>query len=87
MNIDQLKEKLFTNNVPERWYSLDEGLKPDACILFKNYSNWEFFYLDEKGNRHEYKVFANDEEAFDYLWKKIEYQLRVFKIPPRSEAQ
>ena len=79
MNLLELKDKLYRNNVPERWYSLNDGLKPDACILYKNYSKWEFFYLDEKGGRHDYKTFDSDEEAYEYLWKKMEYQLEFFK--------
>jgi hypothetical protein len=84
MNIIELKEKLYWNNVPERWYSLDDGLKPDACILHKNYSKWEFFYLDEKGERHDFRVFDNEADAFLYLWKKMEYQLKIFKIQPKK---
>jgi len=79
MNLDELKQKLTINNVPERWYSLDDGLKPDACILYKNYSKWEFFYLDEKGNRNNYQVFVTDDEAFDHLWKMMEGQLGLLK--------
>lgn len=78
MTLDELKNKLERSNVPKRWYSINEGLKPDACILYKNYAKWEFFYLDEKGNRNDFKVFTNDEEAFAYLWKKMEYQLTFF---------
>jgi hypothetical protein len=81
MDIKTLKHKLSVNNVPARWYSLDEGLKPDACILIKNYSIWEFFYMDEKGDRHDFKIFKVDEEAYDYLWKKMERQLIFFKMP------
>lgn len=84
MNLIELKDKFYWNNVPERWYSLNEELKPDACILYKNYSMWEFFYLDEKGERHDYRTFNNDEEAFEFLWKKMEYQLDVFKIKPKE---
>lgn len=85
MDLNELKDKLNKHNVPDRWYSLDEGLKPDACILYKNYSKWEFFYLDERGDRHDYKIFQSDEEAYNYLWMKMERQLVVFKIKPRSE--
>jgi hypothetical protein len=85
MNLDELKARLYKANVPERWYSLDEGLKADACILYKNYSKWECFYLDEKGDRHDYRVFDEDEQAYEYLWKKMERQLAVFNIPPRSD--
>ena len=45
MKLTELKKELEGNNVPERWYSINEGLKPDACNLYKNYSLWEYFYL------------------------------------------
>ncbi len=80
MNLAELKEKLIIGNIPKSWYSLDEGLKPDACILHKNYSLWEYFYLDEKGGRHELTIFSNEKEAFDFLWKKMEDQAKIFKI-------
>ena len=79
MDLQELREKLIENNVPGRWYSLNEGLKPDACILFENYWVCEFFYLDEKGNKFDMRVFKNSEEAFEFLWKKMEKQLRIFK--------
>lgn len=87
MDLNELKKRLYKSNVPERWYSIDEGLKPDACILYKNYSKWEFFYLDEKGNRTDYRIFDNDDEAYEYLWKKMEYQLKIFKIEPRKDEE
>jgi hypothetical protein len=85
MNLIELKDKLYWNNVPERWYSLNDGLKPDACILYKNYSIWEFFYLDEKGGRHDNKIFDKDEDAYKYLWGKMKYQLQIFNVEPRKE--
>lgn len=86
MNLLELKDKLYWNNVPNHWYSLDEGLKPDACILFKNYSKWEFFYLDEKGERRDHRIFSTAEEAYEYLWKKMKNQLEIFKIRPREKT-
>ena len=83
----ELNKKLYEHNVPERWYSINEGLKPDACILYKNYLKWEFFYLNERGEKHDYKIFHNEEDAYDYLWKKMEYQLRIFKVEPRKNGE
>lgn len=85
MNINELRKKLDYYNVPQHWYSLNDGLKPDACILFKNYSIWEYFYLDERGEKHEYKIFNNEESAFDFFWKKMEYQLAVFNIKHKDK--
>jgi hypothetical protein len=86
MDLLELKDRLYWANVPDRWYSLNEGLKPDACILYENYSRWEFFYLDEKGGRNDFKVFSNAEEAYDYLWSKMEYLLQSSKIEPRKPS-
>ena len=33
------------------WYSLDGSLCSDRRILYENYSVWEYFYMDERGNR------------------------------------
>lgn len=79
MSRDELNAKLLANNVPERWYSIDGGLKPDACILYKNYAVWEYFYMDEKGNRVDFEIFHVEAQAYDFLWKKIERQLEVYR--------
>ncbi len=79
MTLDELKKRLHDHNVPERWYSLDNGLKSDAIILYKNYYKWEYFYFDEKGNRLQQKTFDKEEEAFDYFWEKILRELQFFK--------
>lgn len=76
MNLEALKEKLQQHDIPERWYSLDDGLKPDALIIYKNYSLWECFYLDEKGNRNLESVCRNEEDAYDWLWDKLQVSLR-----------
>lgn len=79
MNLEELKAKIIDNRVPESWYSIDDGLKPDACILYKNHSIWEYFYMDEKGDRHDFSFFYKEEEAFDHLWEKLESQLPFLK--------
>lgn len=80
MDKQTLISKLQSNNIPERWYSINEGLKPNACIIYENYSLWEYFYLDEKGERLDYKIFSNEEEAYEHLWNKMKYQAKIFKI-------
>lgn len=87
MTIEELKIKLSNNNVPERWYSLDDGLKPDAFILLKNYSKWEYFYLSEKGDRSELRLFHSDSEAYDHLLEILKDELIFFKIKPRIENE
>ncbi|MBS1595572.1 MAG: hypothetical protein JST90_14745 [Bacteroidetes bacterium] len=83
MDLKTLKENLALYNVPERWYSIDDGLKPGACIIYKNYAIWECFYLDEKGNRNMYSVCKTDEDAYDWLWDKMKMNLKYRKSPPK----
>jgi hypothetical protein len=85
MLLSELKSKLYENNVPDRSYSLNEGLKSDAIVIYKNYSKWECFYLDERGGKHDFRIFESDGDAYSYLWEKMEYQLNVFKISPRGK--
>jgi hypothetical protein len=69
--------------IPDRWYSINEGLKPDALILYKNYSLWEFFYLEEKGDRLDFKVFKNEEDAYEHLWNKLLRNYNAMQISKR----
>ena len=48
------------------WYSLDGSLCSDRRILYENYSVWEYFYMDERGNRTPLKLFTSAEKAYDY---------------------
>lgn len=43
MDLIELKDKLYWNNIPERWYSLNDGLKPDACIPYAAEIDWYVF--------------------------------------------
>ncbi|WP_243347645.1 hypothetical protein [Parabacteroides sp. FAFU027] len=87
MTKEELEEKLKVNNVPETWYSLNKGLKPDALILTKAHSFWEFFYLSEKGDRSSYEYFLTDEEAYEHLWKEISSNLRFYRPPVSGNVQ
>ncbi len=78
MNLSELKELIITHNIPDKWYSIDEGLKPDALILYKNYSSWEFFYLSEKGERNDYKAFERETDAYQFLWNRLKRQADMF---------
>lgn len=82
MTIGELKNNIALYKIPSRWYSIDEGLKPDACILYKNYSYWEYFYLEEKGDRRDLKLFQKEEDAYDYLWQKLLYLNKIFNKTP-----
>lgn len=84
MKKEELEKLIYLSNVPERWYRINDGLEPDAYIIFKNYSIWEYFYLDEKGSRNECLFFTNEEDAYDQLWEDLKYLLKVYQIKPRE---
>ena len=62
MNKIILKEELDKLNVPAFYYSLNGELLPDRIILSTE-DNWNVFYLDERGNRHQEKIFNSEKEA------------------------
>ena len=85
MNLQDLVEKLKINNIPESLYSIEQGLKPNSYILSKNYSTWEYFYLDEKGDRIDKRTFNDEGKACDYFWNKIKVEMsHPPSIPPKS---
>lgn len=79
MTLQELKERISENAVPDRRYSLNDGIKIGAYILINNYGTWEYFYLDEKGNREDNRFFSSDSQAFEFLWKKLEYALSIMR--------
>jgi hypothetical protein len=80
MNIKELRLKLEDLKIPKRYYSLKKELFPDRFYLVKEDNGiWEFYYLDERGGKNEYKSFAFEENACKYFYKKIiemEYEWR-----------
>lgn len=64
-----LKNKLARLGVKEEEYSLEGDLNPNTIVLYRNYSKWEVFYLDERGGRNVERNFISEDEAFDYIYK------------------
>jgi hypothetical protein len=79
MDIKSFREKTIANKVPDSWYSINSGVKFNACILVYNKSYWESFYFDEKGETNNLNLFSNEDEALDYLWKQIEKMMLLYK--------
>jgi hypothetical protein len=64
----ELSNKLSLLGIDKAQYSLDGELKPDSIILFRNYSRWEVFYLDERGGRNNERIFTTESEACCYIY-------------------
>ena len=69
MTRQELEEKLDKIGYLNR-YSLDGSLCPDHRILYKNYSVWEYFYIDERGNRTPPKLFTSEEKITKSSFKE-----------------
>lgn len=69
MNRQELELKLKDLGINPSQYSLYGELAIDAIILYKNYKDWEVFYIDERGGRNDEKIFKNEEEACLYIYR------------------
>ena len=78
MDIKTFREKIIENRIPNSWYSINDGVKFNACILVDNKSYWESFYFDEKGESHNLHLFSSEDEALEYLWKQIERMMILY---------
>lgn len=79
-NRKELKCKLDDLDVFPEFYSLEGNLLPDRIVLFHNYSKWEVFYLDERGNRNNEKVFFAENDACDYIYNYFKKQKEIEKF-------
>lgn len=88
MSIEELKQNIKSWSVPNTLYSINEGLKPNAYILYENYGQWDFFYLNEKGERIDCKTFNSNSDAYNYLWVKLYKEMQYPpSFPPPSVYQ
>ena len=68
MNTHALKLKLDLLAIAPTSYSLNGDLKLDCIVLFYNYSEWNLFYLDEKGFRYDEITFTSESDACEYMY-------------------
>lgn len=77
MDINQLKKKLNDNAVPNSYYSINSDLIPNKYILNFIHGQWEYFYYDERGNQNDYRKFNIENDACDFLFKKLINEIRL----------
>ncbi len=66
----ELENRLKTENIPERMYSLDGGLPHDKCCLSKTELGWEVYY-SERGSKFDVEIFHSENKACDRFYEKI----------------
>lgn len=85
INKEILEIKLRELGVEQSSYSLNNELTADCTILYHSYNEWEVFYLDERGERHQKGLFDNEEDACIFLYelfkksKEIESEYKLNK--------
>lgn len=77
MKIKELRVKLDELNVYPGFYSLEGELLPDRIVLYSNYTKWEVFYFDERGNRENEKVFFSESDACEYIYGYFKKQKEI----------
>lgn len=68
MNRKDLKKKLDELEIYPNLYSVDGELLADRTVLYNSFNDWIVFYLDERGNRNNQKVFHSEDEACQYIY-------------------
>ena len=59
-------------NIPSDMYSLLKGGFPrESYCLVKNLTNWEVYY-SKRGTKQGVRIFETEDEACEYLLKKLE---------------
>ena len=84
MSEQEFFQNITKYNVPAQWYSINDGLKPDAYILDKFHDLWEYYYFDEKGQRHDFRIFITDADAYGFLWSQIFDSMKAFRMIERD---
>ena len=71
MTIDELRMQLKEKQIPEHMYSLLSGGFPnEAYCLVQASKGWEVYY-SERGKKRGTKFFSEEEDACEYLLKKL----------------
>lgn len=76
MNIEQLRNFLIINHVPDDLYSLDGGLPSEAYCINKVEEGWEVYY-SERGLKSQLVKFDIEDKACLYLQSIIKDILKL----------
>lgn len=79
MNRQELKYNLDKLNVYPGFYSLNGELLPDRIVLYENYTKWEVFYFDERGNQTNKQFFLSESDACNYIYEQFKEQKYIEK--------
>ena len=69
MDLKELEAKLIELKVNPNHFSLNGESKPDTVILYQNYSKWEVYYFDERGEKNDMRTFNLEKDACSYFYR------------------
>ncbi len=75
MNTQELQKEIKKLGIPSHYYSMNNNISADTYILNKVYNYWEFFYVDERGGRNDYRKFDNENDACMYLLEVLKKEI------------
>lgn len=74
MDIEELKEILQNEKIPEDFYSLKGGLPNESYCIEKKGNIWDVYY-SERGSKTDLKKFDTEDEACRHLYKRVKLML------------
>jgi hypothetical protein len=77
MNKNELKMELEKLKIPPEFYSILEGIKPDAIILDHYHGIWKTFYFSERGESHDERLYISEDEACQYVFERFKQMKRI----------
>ena len=75
MTIETLQIELDKLGVPRNFYSINGNLVSDTYILNQVYTQWEYFYFDEKGHTRNYRKFESENDACRFFYQVLENEV------------
>ncbi|PLR77050.1 hypothetical protein CU633_12610 [Bacillus sp. V3-13] len=79
MKLNELEQKLLSNNIPKDLYSLRGGYPNEAFCINKESQIWEVYY-SERGIKSNLKTFNSEEDACNYFYNWLISSLKDMGI-------
>lgn len=70
MKINELKDRLITENIDPRKYSFFENNDGDCMVLLHKKMYWEIYYT-ERGEIFDKKIFLSENKACNFFYNLV----------------
>lgn len=76
MTKEEFVERANHEQIPIGWYSLEGGMPHDRLCIQKTTAGWEVYY-SELGKMFIEQVFESENDAYDYLYKRLKEWMAI----------